>query len=96
MHLLAVAHFKSDKNRTQVASTLDDSRMKVNEWVANYLKVGISALENKKPTGRPSLLAEQQKQTLLDYIEQQSQSSKGERLSGEMIQSYVKQTFAMN
>ena len=96
MRLLAVAHFKAGKNKADVARTLNVSRRMVNEWVANYLKGGLSALESKKPTGRPSLLNEQQKQTLVDYIEQQSQSSKGGRLNGEMIQSFVKQTFAVN
>ena len=96
MRLLAVAHFKVGKNRAQVAITLNVSRRMVNEWVANYFKGGISALENKKPSGRPSLLTEQQKQTLIDYIEQQSQSSKGGRLNGEMIQYDVIQTSGVN
>ena len=69
MRLLAVAHFKDGKNRTQVANMLSVSRRMVNEWVANYFKGGINALESKKPSGRPSLLTEQQKQTLVDYIE---------------------------
>jgi transposase len=96
MRLLAVAHFKAGKNRADVARTLNVSRRMVNDWVANYLKGGLSALESKKPTGSPTLLKEQQKQTLVDYIEQQSQSSKGGRLNGEMIQSFVKQTFAVD
>ena len=96
MRLLAVAHFKAGKNRAQVARTLNVSRRMVNQWVANYLKGCINALESKKPSGRSSLLTEQQKQTLVDYIEQQSQSSKGGRLNGKMIQSYIKQTFAEN
>ena len=61
LRLLAVAHFKAGKNRTMVARTLNVSRRMVNEWVANYLKGGIHALESKKPSGRPSLLTEQQK-----------------------------------
>jgi transposase len=96
LRLLAVAYFKSGNNRTQVSRMLNVSRRMVNEWVANYLKGGITALERKKASGRPSLLTEHQKQTLVDYIEQQSQSSKGGRLNGEMIQCYIKQTFAVN
>ena len=82
MRLLAVAHFKVGKNRAQVAITLNVSRRMVNEWVANYLKGGISALESKKPSGRPSLLTEQQKQTLVAFIEQQEESSVVCRFNG--------------
>jgi transposase len=53
---------------------LNVSRRVVNEWVANYLKGGITALESKKLSGRPSLLTGHQKQTLVDYIEHQSQT----------------------
>jgi transposase len=96
MRLLAVAHFKAGKNRAEVARTLNVSRRMVNEWVAKYLKGGISALESKKPSGRPCLLTEQQKVALIDYIEKQSHSCKGGRLNGEMLQSYIQQVFAVN
>jgi transposase len=96
MRLLAVAHFKAGKNRAEVARTLNVSRRMVNEWVANYLKGGISALESKKPSGRPSLLTEQQKAELVEYIEKQSQSCKGGRLNGEMLQRYIQQVFTVN
>lgn len=96
MRLLAVAHFKAGKNRSKVARMLNVSRRMVNDWVANYLKGGISALESKKPSGRPSRLTDQQKEALAHYIEQQSLSSKGGRLNGEMLQGYIQQTFAVN
>jgi transposase len=69
---------------------------RVNEWVANYLKGGISALESKKPSEKPSLLSSQQKAELLDYIEKQSKSTSGGRLNGEMLQNYIQQTFSVN
>ena len=96
MRLLAVAHFKAGKNRAYVARTLNVSRRMVNEWVANYLKGGINALESKKPSGRPSLLTGPQKAVLAQYIEQQSQSSQGGRLNGEMLQTYIQQTFGIS
>jgi transposase len=68
----------------------------VNEWVANYLKGGISALESKKPSRRPSLLYSQQKAELFDYIEKQSKFTSGGRLNGEMLQNYIQQTFSVN
>jgi transposase len=94
--LLAVDHFKTDKNRAHVARILNVSRRMVNDWVANYLKGGISALESKKPSARPSRLTEQQKEALVHYMEQQSQSCKGGRLNGEMLQSYIQTTFGVS
>jgi transposase len=85
MRLLDVAHFKAGKNRSKVARMLNVSRRMVNDWVANYLKGGLSALKSKKPSGRPSRLTDQQKEALAHYIEQQSLSSKGGRLNGEML-----------
>lgn len=96
MRLLAVAHFKADKNRAHIARMMNVSRRMVNDWIANYLKGGISALESKKPTGRPSRLSERQKEALAHYIEQQSQSCKGGRLNGEMLQSYIQTTFGVS
>jgi transposase len=77
MRLLVVAHFKAGKNKADVAKTLNFSRRMVNEWVANYFKGGVSALECKEPPGIPSLLSSQQKAELIGYIEKQSQSASG-------------------
>jgi transposase len=72
----------------------------VNEWVANYLKGGVSALESKKPSGRPFILSSQQKAELIDYIEKQSQSASGGRLNGEingeMLQTYIQPAFSIS
>jgi transposase len=54
------------------------------------------ALESKKSPGRPCRLTDQQKEALALYIDQQSLSTKGGRLVGEMLQSYIQQTFAVN
>lgn len=96
LRLLAVSHFKSGKNRAEIARMLNISRRIVNDWVANYLSRGISALESKKQTGRPSYLSEQEKQTLSLYIKAQSQSDAGGRLTGESIQSYINANFGVN
>jgi transposase len=96
MRLLAVAHFKAGNNKADVARTLNVSRRMVNEWVANYFKGGVSALESKKPSGRPSLLSSQQKAELIDYIEKQSQSASGGRLNGEMLQTYIQHAFSIS
>ncbi len=83
LRLLAVSHFKSGKNRAEVARTLNISRRIVNDWVANYLSEGLLGLESKKPTGRPSYLTEQDKEILSQYIKAQCQSDMGGRLTGE-------------
>jgi transposase len=72
---LAVAHFKAGKNRARVARMLNVSRAMVNDWVAHYLKGGISALKSKKSPGRPCRLTDQQKEALALYIEQQRLST---------------------
>jgi len=78
LRLLAVSHFKSGMNRTEIARMFNISVRIVNEWVANYLSKGILALESKTSTGRPSYLSKQEKQTLSLYIKAQSQYDMGD------------------
>jgi transposase len=96
LRLLAVSHFKSGKNRAEIARMLNISRRIVNTWVGNYLNKGISALESKKQTGRPSYLSDKEKQTLSLYIKAQSQSETGGRLTGESIQTYINANFGID
>ena len=96
MRLLAVANLKVGKNQADVARTLNVSKKMVNDWVANYFKGVVSALESKKPQGRPSSLSSQQKAKLIDYIEKQSQSASGGRLNGEMLQTYIQRAFQIS
>lgn len=86
LHLLAVSHFKSGKNRAEIARMLNMSRRIVNEWVTNYLSKGILALESKKSTERPSYLSKQDKEALSLYIKIQCQSDTGGRLTGESFE----------
>lgn len=95
IRLIAVAHFSEGHNRTQIAHRLKASRRMVNQWVANYLKEGIKGLESKKPTGRHSYLSPEQQQQLCRYIEQQSQSSNGGRLTGDNIKQYIQGHFGI-
>ena len=96
LRLLAVSYFKSGKNRAEIARMLNISRRIVNTWVTNYLSKGISGLESKKQTGRPSYLSEQEKKKLSLYIKAQSESEAGGRLTGEDIQSYISANFDVN
>lgn len=59
---------------------------------ARYLESGLDCLEARKAKGRTPLLSAKQKQ-LGDYIEVQSQSEQGGRLTGEKILNYIKAEF---
>jgi transposase len=61
MRLLAVAHFKAGKNKADVAITSIVSRRTANEWVANYFKGGVSALESKNHREDPLYCAPSKK-----------------------------------
>lgn len=96
LRLLAVSHFKSGKNRAEVARTLNISRRIVNHWVANYLSKGLQGLESKKSTGRPSYLTQKDKDILSQYIKTQSRADVGGRLTGECIRLYINAHFDVN
>ncbi|WP_094752468.1 helix-turn-helix domain-containing protein [Psychromonas sp. CD1] len=68
IRLLAIYHFNSGKNRTQIAQYLQVSRHSVNGWVKKYLEQGLTALEEKKHPGRPNKLNEKQKEDMLNFI----------------------------
>lgn len=96
MRLLAIAQFLECKNRTQVAHQLKVSRTSVNNWVTQYLEVGLDGLEARKAKGRiPYLNTKQQKQ-LGAFIESHSQSEQGGRLTGEKILHYIQTEFGVH
>lgn len=89
MRLLAVAHFVDGANRSQIARMLKVSRRSVNVWIENYLSQGIEGLNTRKQKGRESYLSSVQQGELSAYIDKQSQSDTGGRLTGESIRQYV-------
>jgi transposase len=93
IRLLALSHFLDGKNRAEISRMLKVSRRSVNDWVANYLKDGLSGLEAKKSPGRASYLDHAQKAKLSHYITQCSQSEKGGRLIAKDIQQYILKEF---
>lgn len=90
---LAVAHYRNNYNRTQIAAMLHVSRRMVNEWVKRYLNEGLAGLEAKKPTGKPSYLNDKQQKQLCQYIEKYSQKDQGGRLTGYRIKQYIEDEF---
>jgi transposase len=86
LRLLAISHFLQTGNRAQVSRILKVSRCSVNKCVASYLADGLPALEAK---GRPCPLSIEQREHLSDYIDKQSRSTNGGRLTGEAIRDYI-------
>lgn len=96
LRLLAISHFLEGKNRTQIALNLKVSRRSVNTWVSNYLSNGVAGLEAKKAPGRACPLSIEQRVLLFNYIDKQSRSNKGGRLTGEVIRLYIADEFQIN
>lgn len=96
IRLLAVAYFLESQNCTQVARRLNVSRSSVNKWVSNYLSIGISGLDDKKRYGRKCSITEKQKHQLSTYIEKQSSSAEGGRLTGHDVKAYIFKAFGVN
>lgn len=96
LRLLAISHFLEGKNRAEIARILKVSRTSVNAWVANYLSAGLSGLEAKKAKGRACPLSIKQREQLSSYIDKQSRSTKGGRLTGEAIRAYIVEQFQLS
>ena len=93
MRLLALAHFQDGKSRTQISRFLKVSRTSVNKWVSVYFEEGLSGLQEKPRTGRPSFLTVKEQAQLADYIEKRATSDQGGRLTGAHIHSYIQSEF---
>jgi len=94
MRLLALAHFKDGKSRTQIALALKVSRTSVNKWVKVFLEEGLAGLQEKPRTGRPPYLSAKQHTQLAKYIEQRaSNTQEGGRLTGAGIHRYIQSEF---
>ncbi|MBY5947384.1 helix-turn-helix domain-containing protein [Photobacterium rosenbergii] len=93
IRLLALAHFKDGKNRSEIARSLKVSRSSVNNWVSRFIKLGLEGLEDKPRSGRPSTLSEEQVKRLQQYIELWNDEHEDIKLTGVDINSYIKREF---
>ncbi|MBC7006430.1 transposase [Photobacterium sp. BZF1] len=93
IRLLALAHFKDGKNRTEISRSLKVSRSSVNNWVSRYIKHGLDGLEDKPRSGRPSTLSQEQIQRLQNYIEIWNVENEDQKLTGVEINSFIKDEF---
>jgi transposase len=93
MRLLALAHFKDGRSRSEIATYLKVSRTSVNKWVSIYLNEGIEGLKEKPRTGRPSFLSVAQQKQLAQFINDKARSDEGGRLIGADIHAYIEKEF---
>lgn len=86
---LALAHFRQGHSRTDIAKFLKVGRNSVNKWVQRFL-------DDKIPPGRPAQLSDKQLKTIALYVEKQSKTEQGGRLTAYDIQAYVEAPFGIS
>ena len=96
LRYMAVKKFNEGNSRASIARELDVSRRLVNEWIVAYLSYGFEGLALKKPTGRPSLLNNEEKLALKNYVLSHAVKPQGGRLMGKDIQEYIKETYGVS
>ena len=95
IRLLAISHFLDGKNRTQIATFLKVSRTSVNKWVQAYFDDGLDGLKERKHTGRPKELSDEQLELLKRFILSAAVKDDGGRLQGKDVQSFIAQEFGV-
>ena len=93
MRYLALYHFKQEKSRTQIATSLGIARGSVNTWVSNYLAHGLEGLHSKPRPGRPSQLSASQLEKIKHFIEENAVKEAGGRLIADDVRQYIRTTF---
>lgn len=96
LRFLALAHFQEGHSRTAISQFLKVSRTSVNKWISQYHQYGMDGLIDKKTTGRPFRLSNEQHQQLIDYVNKASKSELGGRLNGSDVQAYIEKNFAVH
>lgn len=96
LRYMAVKKFNEGNSRASIARELDVSRRLVNEWITAYLSHGFEGLALKKATGRPSLLNDEEKSALKNYVLSHAVKPQGGRLMGKDIQKYIKETYGVS
>ena len=86
---LALAHFRQGHSRTDIAKFLKVGRNSVNKWVQRFL-------DDKIPPGHPAQLSDKQLKTIALYVEKQSKTEQGGRLTAYDIQAYVEAQFGIS
>ncbi|XHF85461.1 IS630 family transposase [Vibrio sp. HN007] len=92
---LAVSHFVDGKSRTEIAKFLKVSRVSVNKWVKAYLDHGLEGLQEKRHSGRPHRLTEEQRQQLKEYVTEHAVNADGGRLQARDIGLFIESNFGI-
>ncbi|WP_076411307.1 helix-turn-helix domain-containing protein [Shewanella sp. UCD-KL12] len=96
LKLLALLHFHEGKSRYQISDYLKVSRTSVNKWVSSYLSQGLEGLKDKKHSGRPAALTEEQLKQLSIFIKHRTSSCDKDKLHGSEIQNYILDNFGVS
>jgi transposase len=67
--ILALALVLEGVDRTTAARSCGMDRQTLRDWVHRYNAEGLAGLENRKPSGRPAKLKEEQEQALIALVE---------------------------
>jgi transposase len=67
---LALAHVQRGMNKASIARMLKVIRGNVNKWVAFFLDLSLSGLENKPHPGRPPKLAQIECKKIATFIDE--------------------------
>jgi transposase len=68
--ILALALVVEGTDRATAAKTCGMDRQTLRDWVHRYNNEGLAGLRNRKPSGRPSSLTEEQKAILCQLVEE--------------------------
>ncbi|WP_443263373.1 helix-turn-helix domain-containing protein [Vibrio sp. S12_S33] len=79
--LLALAHFKGRRSRTQIAQFLKVSGTSVNKWVQTFQEEGLAGLQGKPRTGRAPFLTSVQRKQWGQRIKDKAHNTQGVRLT---------------
>lgn len=94
LKLLALLHFQEGKSRYQISAYLKVSRTSVNKWISSYLSLGLEGLKEKKHSGRPASLSNEQLSQLNSYMEINFVRNNG-RLKAKQVQEYIESSFGV-
>ncbi|WP_425609317.1 helix-turn-helix domain-containing protein [Vibrio aestuarianus] len=79
--MLALAHFKGRRSRTQIAKFLKVSGSSVNKWVQTFQEEGLTGLLGKPRTGMAPFLTSVQRKQWSQRIKDKAHNTQGVRLT---------------
>ncbi len=93
IRLIALSHIQTGSNRTETAKYLKVSRHIVNDWVTKFYAEGLEGSVEKRSSGRPTALTNEQLFQFKKYVIHNSIKSKGGRLKATDMAEYINNEF---